>query len=36
MLEELFSIEELEIGILDPAITQRLITQARPASPEHA
>ena len=27
MLEELLPTEELEIGILDPAVTQRLITQ---------
>jgi hypothetical protein len=28
MLEELLPTEELEIGILDPAITQRLIAQS--------
>ena len=27
MLEELLATEELEIGILDPAVTQRLIAQ---------
>ena len=27
MLEELLPTEELEVGILDPAVTQRLIAQ---------
>ena len=27
MLEELLATEELQIGILDPAVTQRLIAQ---------